>query len=356
MALSRTIAMTAPAASPHTQRWAKGLADRGYQVVLISNNHRRITLDGIDIHYLPGSTKLSYITNLPRVKRLLKHLRPDIVHAHFVAGYGLWGAAEGRAPFIASVWGSDIEDALAHRATIGLIVRNTLRKARFITASSRFLLDRVRSFDPMLTTRSRVIPIGVDIPDEIPPKPESPDRITIVFAKAYHPFYAPEVALQGFAWAAAKDRRLHLVMLGAGTDSAECRALARQLKIDDRIKLIGAVDHSCALRHIQESDIMIMPSRRESFGVAALEAAAAAVPVIASRIGGIPEVVDDGITGILIDVDDSIALSEAILKISEDAALRSTMGAAAYEMVKARYSSDAALDHMIELYDQALGV
>ncbi|MDD4052692.1 MAG: glycosyltransferase, partial [candidate division Zixibacteria bacterium] len=104
------IALLAQAGSTHTRRWSLALAARGHEVRVFSNNQIGVAPPGITTVFLPGSSRTAYFRNIFRVRRLLKSFAPDIVHAHFATGYGLWGSCQTAAPLVLSIWGTDVED------------------------------------------------------------------------------------------------------------------------------------------------------------------------------------------------------------------------------------------------------
>jgi glycosyltransferase involved in cell wall biosynthesis len=108
------------------------------------------------------------------------------------------------------------------------------------------------------------------------------------------------------------------------------------------------VDYLCA------SDLLLLPSEQESFGLAALEAMACQVPVIASRVGGVPEVVDDGETGFLSEVGDVDKMAEDAVKLLIDPKLRREMGKRARASAVSRYSTDLVIPKYIEFYERVL--
>src|SRR5207253_8552187 len=108
------------------------------------------------------------------------------------------------------------------------------------------------------------------------------------------------------------------------------------------------VDYLCA------SDILLLPSEQESFGLAALEAMVVQVPVIATRVGGLPEVVDDGATGFLSAVGDVDKMAEDAVKLLTDKKLRREMGKRARASAISRYSTDQIIPQYIRFYEQVL--
>jgi len=350
------IAFIADADSVHTVRWSRGLAARGHQVRVFSRGTTTRCPAPVETELFPGRSTLAYFSVIPRVRKGLHTFQPDIVHAHYATGYGLWASCQTIAPLVVSVWGTDIEDALAHRLMVAPIVRRALRKARAITAPSHFLLDRAAFFEPAVRTRMRLVPFGVEIPDVCAERtdPSSDMKIKIIFAKSYLPNYAPDLVLEAFAEALKEYPHLSLTMLGGGPLRRGLEAQAASLGITAAVTFHDRVEMNESIRHIGESDIMVMPSRRESFGVAAVEAAASGVPVIATRVGGIPEIVQDGISGILISPGDRHGLSGAILRLATDSELRAAMGRAGRKIAEERFDLNRNLDQMEALYQEVL--
>jgi N-acetyl-alpha-D-glucosaminyl L-malate synthase BshA len=143
-----------------------------------------------------------------------------------------------------------------------------------------------------------------------------------------------------------------LVMVGDGSERTNVIHRARCLGIDDKCVFVGKqariVDYLCA------SDLLLLPSEQESFGLAALEAMACQVPVIASRVGGLPEVVDDGETGFLSAVGDVDKMADDAVKLLTDHKLRREMGKRARASAVSRYSTDLIIPQYIKFYEQIL--
>ncbi|NMC42636.1 MAG: glycosyltransferase family 4 protein [candidate division Zixibacteria bacterium] len=191
------------------------------------------------------------------------------------------------------------------------------------------------------------------IPEGKAHDPSDP-TVRIIFAKSYLSHYAPDLVLDAFAAAVKEYPHLTLTMLGGGPLRYRLETQAIALGIADMVAFHDRVDPEESLRLIAEADIMVMPSRRESFGVAAVEAAACGVPVIATNVGGIPEVVEDGVSGVLVPPDDCRALTNAILRLAIDRDLRIAMGRAGRAIAGQRFDLKDNLDQLEALYREAL--
>lgn len=149
-----------------------------------------------------------------------------------------------------------------------------------------------------------------------------------------------------------KHTEARLVMVGDGPERTNVVHRARCLDVYDRCVFVGKqpriVDYLCA------ADVLLLPSEQESFGLAALEAMACEVPVIASRVGGVPEVVDDGETGFLSPVGDLDKMAADAVRLLTDEKLRKEMGRRARDSALSRYSTDKIIPQYIEYYERVL--
>lgn len=139
-----------------------------------------------------------------------------------------------------------------------------------------------------------------------------------------------------------------------GTDQVGAyQSLARELGVDDRISFRESVDQDTLLSFYSECDVVVLPSRNEGWGLSLMEAMACERPVVASRVGGIPELVRDGIDGLLVDTGDIDQISGALVKLLQDPELRGRMGAAGRERVKA-FSWDDTARSVLTAYESVL--
>ncbi|HET7458507.1 MAG TPA: N-acetyl-alpha-D-glucosaminyl L-malate synthase BshA [Gemmatimonadaceae bacterium] len=137
-----------------------------------------------------------------------------------------------------------------------------------------------------------------------------------------------------------------LVMVGDGPDRVRAEEEAKQLGVDDSVFFLGKLETVAPL--LAAADLFLLPSDNESFGLSALEALASGVPVVASRAGGVPEVVRDGVTGVLCAVGDVEGMAGAATEILSDASRWETMSAAAAADARARF----ALTDIVEQYER----
>ncbi|UCD95468.1 MAG: glycosyltransferase [Candidatus Zixiibacteriota bacterium] len=350
--MSEKIVILGYSGSVHVIRWAQGLTERGLKVVVISLGGAEV--EGVETIVLPlkGRRSIGYLWYLPKVKELIRTLRPDLVHAHYATGFGLWGRWSGFHPLVMSVWGTDVVE-FPRNLIKRYVLRRILRAADHLTAASRFLKKKIVRLCRDMELRITVVPFGVSIPEKKGTGSED-DKVRLVYIKAHEKLYGPDVLLEAMGIAAGKNPRVHLVLAGEGSMTARLKKQAKNLGLDEHVRFAGFIDNRKIFDFLGRHDIMVMPSLAESFGVAALEAAAAGLPVIAGDVGGVSEVVIDGKTGILVPPGDAAGLAEAIIRLVEDADLRKKMGEAGRQHVAAKYRWENCLDQMVQIYERAM--
>ncbi len=142
-------------------------------------------------------------------------------------------------------------------------------------------------------------------------------------------------------------------MAGRGPLAGRLRHLAGELGVADRVEMPGFVPHAEVPELMRGFDVFVNPSvyDSETFGVAILEASCCALPVVATRVGGVPEVCRDGDTGLLVERNDPDALAEALLRLAEDPALRRRLGANGRRFVLDHYVWSDNVEQMIGLLE-----
>ena len=341
------IALLGPANSIHLQRWAHALVQRGHAVSVLSQHacDRALLPSAANVFMLPRSGTLGYFANAWRARELLTRWKPDVLNAHYASGYGTTAALCGVRPSLLSVWGSDVYDFPYESVLKGRLIRGNLRRATAIASTSHAMARQVQRLTPE-RAEIAVTPFGVDLGRFAPdPSRRTPGQLTIGIVKSLAPKYGIDLLLRAFAGLPESCR---LLVVGDGPQRAELEALARDLGIAARTEFVGTVPHAEVPAWLNRFDIYAAPSRldSESFGVAVIEASACALPVVVSDAGGLPEVVRDGQTGLVVPRDDVPALQAALMRLVLDAALRGRLGQAGRALVEREYEWGHCVDLM----------
>ncbi len=338
----------------HTRRWVEHFAGLGWETHVLS--FRPADIAGARVHYVDGWEslgKLRYLLHARRVRRMVRELQPDLLHALHLTSYGFLAGLAGVRPTIVSVWGTDVLEAPRLSPLHYFVTRYALGRADHITATGLRLAEAATKYAPKGKPVS-VIPYGVDL-ETFRPEPRPPRAEVVVGAVAR---LSPEKGLRylidAFARLARDEGRVRLVLAGDGPERRRLERMVGKERLGERVDFLGEVPHERVPEVLAGIDIFAMPSIYEGFGVAALEAAAMEVSVVATNVFGIPDVVADGETGLLVRPRDAGALAGALARLVEDEGLRRRLGKAGRAFVQAHYSWAENAAQMEELYRAAL--
>jgi phosphatidyl-myo-inositol dimannoside synthase len=288
----------------------------------------------------------------------------DLVHAHWVVPNGpIARLAAGPTPLVVSMHGSDI--AVSERSRVfGRVARWTFERASAVTAPSRDLLSRARDLgahEPL-----ELVPYGAD---EVAVSPEAVaalrsrlgiavDDVLVAGIGRLIPVKGFDYLVRALAEASRQDPRLRLVLVGDGSERTTLAERAADLGVADRVRLVGAVPHDDVPEYLAAADVVAVPSIRfqglvDGLPNVALEAMAAGKPLVATRVGGLPDLVHDGGNGLLVEEKSAAELASALLGLAGDADIRARLGTAAREEIRAERSWATVARRFIEIYERA---
>jgi glycosyltransferase involved in cell wall biosynthesis len=279
-----------------------------------------------------------------RVVRAIRAARPDLVHTHLVHA-DVYGALNGR-PLVSTKHNDDpfrtgpfrfVERALARRAVRVITITEALR---------RFQIERVGIPERKLVT----IHYGLDGPPRAwgaNPPDDVPRGARVVLAVCrLESQKGVDVAVRALASVRASHPDAHLVVLGEGPERPKLASIARQAGVP--LHLLGRVPDVTAW--LRRASVLVHPVRWEGFGLAVLEAMLAGLPVIASDVSSLPELVADGETGVLVPPDDPEALAAGLRRVLDDPA---GFGAAGLRRAEERFSVPRMADATLAVYEEA---
>jgi L-malate glycosyltransferase len=358
------ILILADAQSSHTHKWVIGLSEKGFDVHLFSlsnppmnwyNNNIKIYSLGLKekIKYESEKSinKLKYLKAITQIRTIIRSINPDILHSHYASSYGFLGSVTKFHPFILSIWGSDIE-SFPHKSFIHkTLIKRTLNSADKVMATSSYLAERANE---ILKRDITIIPFGVDIeifkPDES--KNIYHNEIVIGTIKSLEEVYGIDVLIQAFSLVKKNISGipLKLLIVGGGSREMELKKIASSLLNQEGYLFQGYIDHNLIPDYHNKIDIPVYLSRKESFGVSVIESMSCGKPVIATGIGGLSEIISDGVEGILVQPDDIVSAAEAIEKLVLNSDLRDYLGQNGKKKVHKYYNWEDNLNSMISIY------
>ncbi|TSA27547.1 MAG: glycosyltransferase family 4 protein [Bacteroidetes bacterium] len=353
--------------SAHTKRWAISLKQRGNDLALFSiarpadtwTEELQIPLFS-PLTYKPGIfsssllLKSSFLRLVPSLKKAIRRFQPDVIHAHYASSYGLLGALTGFHPLVISVWGSDILIFPKKNIPAAGIMRFNFRKADAICSTSRIMVPAIRKY-----TRKEVelVPFGVDTglfrPFRVE-RPFEPETFVMGTVKALEPEYGIDQLIRVFNLVKQRnpDRRIKLLLVGGGRLERDLRELVTTLGITQDVWFTGKIPHGEIPRYMNMLDLFVALSHTESFGVSVLEAASCEKPAVVSDVGGLPEVVENRKTGLVVRENDIEQAAGAVEELMNNPEMAETLGRNGRIQVEANYNWDLNVIRMTEIYQR----
>ncbi|CAN5891248.1 N-acetyl-alpha-D-glucosaminyl L-malate synthase BshA [soil metagenome] len=350
----------------------KELAARGHTVHFISSAlptrltelNERVRFHEVEMMSYPLFEHQPYTLALAtKMAKVAETEKLDLLHVHYAIPHSISAilARESlkpnrRLPVITTLHGTDITLVGADRSYLP-ITRYGIVQSDGVTAISNYLKDATKEifqFDEITVIPNFVCasdyrrhPVE-ELRNTLAPNGES----LLVHVSNFRPVKRPVDCVEIFARVLKKVANVRMVMVGDGSERMNVEHRARCLGIYEKCSFVGKQPNIAD--YLSAAEVLLLPSEQESFGLAALEAMACEVPVIASRVGGVPEVVTDGETGFLSEVGDIEKMAEDATRLLADVDLRRNMGRCARELALARYRTDIVIPQYIEFYEKVL--
>ena len=287
----------------------------------------------------------------------------DLLHVHYAIPHSISAILARESlkpkrylPVITTLHGTDITLVGADRSYLP-ITRYGLQQSDGVTAVSKFLKQatiETFDFDEIEVIPNFICPNHYRRDDDSPLLKElAPnDEKLLVHVSNFRAVKRPADCVEILAKVLQKGIKTRLVMVGDGPELSAVRHRARQLDVLEQTEFVGK--QAKIADYLTVADVFLLPSEEESFGLAALEAQACEVPVVATRVGGLPEVVADKESGFLSDIGDIEKMSNDVMKVLSDEELHRAFGLRGRELAIARYSSELVIPQYINFYEKIL--
>jgi N-acetyl-alpha-D-glucosaminyl L-malate synthase BshA len=302
-----------------------------------------------------------------RMAEVAAYYQLDLLHVHYAIPHSIsaylaremLARQKRRLPFITTLHGTDI-------TLVGLdhsylpITRFGINESDGVTAISNYLKDKtIQEFHPERAIE--VIPNFVNCDVYMPLSDEEraagraryaePGEKLLVHLSNFRPVKRTADVIRVFA-RVARELPARLLMIGDGPDRSAAEWIAHRKGIQDRVHFLGK--QSSVSEILPLADLLLMPSELESFGLVALEAMACRVPTIATRVGGVPELIEDGVNGRLFSVGDVEGMAEGALELLRDSDRYHAMAEAARRTAQSRYCASKILPLYESFYRRVL--
>ena len=353
------------------------LAARGHEVHFISYS-QPFRLSGRDngilYHEVPVSSYPLFefppydLALASRMAEVAEYYELDLLHVHYAIPHSVSAllarqmlASRGRRlPFVTTLHGTDITLVGLDRSYLP-ITRFAIQESDGVTCISNYLKEEtIKHFG--ITKPIEVISNFVNCDEYAPIKDEAaraearrklaaPDEAILMHLSNFRPVKRVVDVVKVFA-RVARELPAQLYLVGDGPERSAAEWLAHDLQIHEKVHFMGKQERVSELLPL--ADLMVMPSELESFGLAALEAMACKVPSIATRVGGVPELIDDGVTGLLYPVGNVDDMAAGAVSLLKDRTGLEAMREAGRKTAQERFCSSLVVPHYVKYYEQVL--
>ena len=358
----------ADSTSIHTKRWVKYFINSGNKIYMITLGKKKKRIQGVE-HLANFNEfsykKISFVPVLMKTRKIIRKIKPDIVHAHFVHQYGWLGALSNYHPFILTAWGTDILNLpKASRFKIGkLVTKYTLRKADLLTATSEYLKSEMLKLGAK-ENRIHVIFWGVNLKkfrpgvnvNELRKKLKIKKGQKIILSNRNHiKLYNNDIVIRSMSKVLQKFPNTILIMQNAdGNCENDLKNLAMKEGIYDSIRFLTKFNYSEMPALYSIADIYISVPSWDAGPVSLKEAMACGTVPIISAIPGPMEWVKDKINGKVVPIRDCMKLADAICELLLDQDQRYRYAEMNIRLIKKNAAHKISMQKMEKLYKEMI--
>ena len=287
--------------------------------------------------------------------RLMRRERIDAINCHYLAPQFVHVAFAARlagVPLVLSVHGADVDSYAVSDWMTRLLMRLVVSSADRVVACSAALAKETARVFPTHSHKMSWVHNALDLTRY------GKQNTPAVFPRPYLLCVCRHVAKKGVdtllnAFRIVKDEiaGLSLVLVGDGPLLTEHKAVAMRLGVDDKVAFIGEVPVAQVAPFFAGCEVFVLPSRAEPFGIVVLEAAYYSRPIVCTRVGGLPEIVTDGVDALMVEPDDPKSMAARILTLLRDPALAARLGEQAHRTLHERFLWKERIEDYIGIYE-----
>lgn len=352
----------------------KRFVKKGYDITIITQDAGFLKpnefVDGLKIHRVHRKTgKIGYIATplkvLKKIKELDKAKNFDILHQFHLfplGGASILAKKKLKKPLVTSLMGGEIYSLTNPLPKIfNPYLTGVMNNSDAITSPCNDYAGYAKKRG--VKREVIVIPHGVDLADFNPDRYSDEirksfgiydDEIMVLSLQRLHKLKGVEYLITAIPGVIEKTPNVKFIIVGKGPEKEKLEELVKKLDIGRNVIFTGFVPHGEKLSAAAACDIFAFHSNYESFGIVLVEAMASGKPVISTDVGAIPEIVDDGKTGIIVPPRDSKAFADAILKLVEDKNLRTKMGIEGRKKAEREYGWDKIVERYEGIYESLI--
>jgi len=363
------ICYIADTASIHTRKWVKFFAERNHETHLISYKFWADgKVDNANLYVLraicPQMAKLSFVpnlvTSLVQLRGLLKRIKPDILHAHYVTDSGLLAALSGFHPFVMTAWGSDLLVLPEEFRRWRRIVKYVVKRADLLTCDAEHMKEKLIELG-VDHQKIRIVNFGVDVqefdPDingeRIREKLELGSSPVVISLRSLEPVYDIESLISSIPLVSKKIPEAKFIIAGRGSQESMLKELSKSLGILGNTKFVGFIPYEELPQYLRAAEVYVSTSLSDA-GLAAstAEAMACELPVVITDFGNNRDWVNDGEGGFIIPAKNPAILAQKIVYLLQNRDVRRKFGKTNRRIIEERNNYEKEMKLMEDIYIQ----
>jgi len=352
------ICFLAEASSIHSRKWVEYFAQKGHKVHWVSlTPPTQGNIEKIKFYRFRGNL----LFNAMRIKKLIRKIAPDILHAHYAGKDGFIGALSGFHPFVLTAWGSDILFTAKSRIK-GAFVKFALNKADLITCDAEHMKKAMKQLG-VSAEKIKIIHFGIET-EKFSPGVKNERLIKELGLSGYHsvislrnldPVYDLESLIKSIPLILKEIPKTKFVIAGTGPQEKMLKKLAYSLKVLEMTQFVGRIPNDDIPKYLRTADIYVSTSLSDA-GIAAstAEAMACGLPVVITGSGENRKWVNDGKNGFVVPLKNPELLAEKIIYLLKDEDRRVKFGEFSREIIKERNDYYREMSRMKKIYEKML--
>jgi len=362
------ICYVAEARFTHTEKWVTYFADKGHDIHLISPepfegdniaNVKLYPLRRVRPRIRIMSVLTDILCHIIQTRKLVREIKPDILHAHYISDNGFLAALCGFHPLVLTGWGSDVL-VEAHQSRIyRYFVKFALKRADLITSDGENMIDEMIKLgaDP---DKINYLLHGVDT-QEFNPQAKSLkeerkmfDSPLVISVRTLMPIYDLETLIQSVPLVLAQIPKVKFVIAGDGSQKYYLGDLARSLGVLESISFIGRIPHKELPYYLAAGDVYVSTSLSDTTSVSLLEAMASGLAPVVTDVGDVRKWIRSGENGFIVPIKRPDLLAEKIIYLLENRELRGKMGKANRQLIEEKADYEQEMGKMGKLYEELI--
>lgn len=361
------ICYVADAESAHTQRWVRYFADIGHDVHLISTTSvaggsiGKVKLHVIKMirpHIRVVSFPAKVLYSIIQVRKFIKEIEPDILHAHYITDFGFLGVLSSFHPFVMSAWGSDVRYDAKHNRIIKILAQYILKNADVVHVDADHMRDELIRLG-VEKEKIRIIYYGTDTKRHSPEKKDESlkqklgfaDLPTVISTRNLEPIYDVESFVNAMPLILKEDPDVRFIIAGDGTQRDYLKDLAKSLGVSEYIRFVGHIPSNELPRYLASSDIYVSTAFSDG-GLASstAEAMACQLPVVITDFGDNRKWVKDSVNGFLVPLKSPEEIASKIIFLLKNEKMRLEFGQVSRQIIEERSEREKEMRKVESLY------